>query len=145
LSDESFTASTPDNTVFVRVTVAGHTLGVQIEPGALRLSAHTLAERIMACNGRLLLAQDRTRRRRTASGVHRHRADRRRGAVPGRDNNRCLARNVDFLPVTETPIRPLIDDLNFIEDKKRWGYKFRFGVFKIDDHDLKLIRRAMTG
>jgi hypothetical protein len=31
------------------------------------------------------------------------------------------------------------------EDKQRWGYKFRFGVFKIDDHDLDLIRRAMTG
>jgi predicted RNA-binding protein len=54
-------------------------------------------------------------------------------------------RNVDFLPCTETPIRPLIDDLHFIEDKKRWGYKFRFGVFKIDDHDLDLIRRTMTG
>ncbi|MGE5694787.1 MAG: EVE domain-containing protein [Candidatus Sericytochromatia bacterium] len=54
-------------------------------------------------------------------------------------------RNVDFLPVNETPIRPLIDGLNFVEDKKRWGYRFRFGVFKIDDHDLELIRTAMTG
>jgi predicted RNA-binding protein len=54
-------------------------------------------------------------------------------------------RNVDFLPCKETAIRPLIDDLHFIEDKKRWGYKFRFGVFKIDDHDLDLIRRNMTG
>ena len=54
-------------------------------------------------------------------------------------------RNVDFLPANEIPIRPLIDELNFIEDKKRWGYKFRFGVFKIDDHDLDLIRKAMTG
>ncbi|HEY7052356.1 MAG TPA: EVE domain-containing protein [Mycobacterium sp.] len=54
-------------------------------------------------------------------------------------------RNVDFLPCIETPIRPLIDQLNFIDDKKRWGYKFRFGVFKIDDHDLELIRRTMTG
>lgn len=53
-------------------------------------------------------------------------------------------RNVDFLPANETPIRPLIDGLNFIEDKKRWGYKFRFGVFKIDDHDLEFIRTAMT-
>ncbi|MBV9515800.1 MAG: EVE domain-containing protein [Mycobacteriaceae bacterium] len=53
-------------------------------------------------------------------------------------------RNVDFLASGETPIRPLIDDLHFIEDKKRWGYKFRFGVFKIDDHDLDLIRSAMT-
>ncbi len=50
MSEGSFTASTPDNTVFVRVAVAGHTLGVQIEPGAMRLAAHTLAERIMACN-----------------------------------------------------------------------------------------------
>ncbi len=47
---ESFTAATPDNTVFVRVAVAGHTLGVQIEPEALSLPAHRLAERIMACN-----------------------------------------------------------------------------------------------
>ena len=54
-------------------------------------------------------------------------------------------RNVDFLKCKETPIRPLIDELDFIEDKKRWGYKFRFGVFKIDDHDLALIKRTMTG
>jgi EVE domain len=54
-------------------------------------------------------------------------------------------RNVDFLSCTEAPIRPLIDDLHFIEDKTRWGYKFRFGVFRIDDHDLDLIRRTMTG
>jgi len=50
LSDESFTASTPDNTVFVRVAVAGHTLGVQVEPEAMRLPAHAIAQRIMACN-----------------------------------------------------------------------------------------------
>lgn len=53
-------------------------------------------------------------------------------------------RNIDFLPCRETPIRPLIADLDFIEDKKRWGYRFRFGVFRIDDHDLELIRAAMT-
>jgi hypothetical protein len=34
-------------------------------------------------------------------------------------------RNVDFLQCTETPIRPLIEQLDFIEDKSRWGYKFR--------------------
>jgi EVE domain len=54
-------------------------------------------------------------------------------------------RNVDFLSANETPIRPLIDDLNFIEDPKRWGYKFRLGVFKIDEHDFDLIRTAMGG
>jgi hypothetical protein len=54
-------------------------------------------------------------------------------------------RNVHFVAGNETPIRPLIEDLHFIGDKKRWGYKFRFGVFKIDDHDLDLIRQAMAG
>jgi len=53
-------------------------------------------------------------------------------------------RNVDFLECAETPIRPLIEDLDFIEDKSRWVYKFRFGVFKINDHDLDVIRSAMT-
>ncbi|KUI26362.1 EVE domain-containing protein [Mycobacterium sp. IS-1742] len=53
-------------------------------------------------------------------------------------------RNVDFLDCVETPIRPLIDALDFVENKQRWGYKFRFGVFRIDDHDFETIRTAMT-
>ena len=53
-------------------------------------------------------------------------------------------RRVDFLPVRETPIRPLLDDLEFVEDKSRWGYKFRFGVFEISEHDLGVIRAAMS-
>ncbi|OBB74923.1 EVE domain-containing protein [Mycobacterium sp. 852014-52144_SCH5372336] len=54
-------------------------------------------------------------------------------------------RNVDFLDAHETPIRPLLEKLDFIEDTARWGYKFRFGVFKIGDDDLDVIRSAMTG
>lgn len=54
-------------------------------------------------------------------------------------------RRVDFLPCAETPIRPLLDDLDFVEDKARWGYRFRFGVFAIDEHDFEVIRSAMTG
>ncbi|OBI81128.1 EVE domain-containing protein [Mycobacterium sp. E740] len=53
-------------------------------------------------------------------------------------------RNVDFLDAVETPIRPLIEQLGFIENKARWGYKFRSGVFRIDDDDLEVIRSAMT-
>jgi hypothetical protein len=53
-------------------------------------------------------------------------------------------RNVDFLECAEAPIRPLLEQLDFIEDASRWGYKFRFGVFAIDDHDLDVIRAAMT-
>jgi hypothetical protein len=49
LSDQSYTASTPDGSVFVRVAVRGHILGVQLEPLASRRSGHELAEAIMAC------------------------------------------------------------------------------------------------
>ncbi|KAA0099825.1 EVE domain-containing protein [Mycolicibacterium sp. P1-18] len=53
-------------------------------------------------------------------------------------------RRVEFLPCTETPIRPLIEKLDFIEVKAQWGYRFRAGVFKIEEHDFELIRAAMT-
>src|SRR3954469_12306856 len=53
-------------------------------------------------------------------------------------------RRVEFLPCTETPIRPLIEKLDFIEGKAQWGYGFRAGVFKIEEHDFELIRAAMT-
>ncbi|WP_101950939.1 EVE domain-containing protein [Mycobacterium sp. 3519A] len=53
-------------------------------------------------------------------------------------------RTVDFLECTETPIRPLLEKLEFIEDKTRWGYKFRAGVFKISDQDFDVLRSAMT-
>ncbi|MEU0497126.1 EVE domain-containing protein [Mycobacterium sp. NPDC006124] len=54
-------------------------------------------------------------------------------------------RRVEFLPCVETPIRPLIDELAFIENKAQWGYRFRFGVFQICIDDFELIRAAMTG
>lgn len=53
-------------------------------------------------------------------------------------------RKMEFLPSTATPIRPLLDQLEFIVDPQRWGYKFRFGVFRIEEQDFLLIRSAMT-
>ncbi|WP_018602916.1 EVE domain-containing protein [Mycobacterium sp. 155] len=53
-------------------------------------------------------------------------------------------RAMDFLACNETPIRPLIENLDFVEDKKRWGYRFRLGVFEIDQHDFDVIRSAMS-
>lgn len=53
-------------------------------------------------------------------------------------------RNVDFLDCVEAPIRPMIDTLDFVENKQQWGYRFRFGLFRIDDHDFEVIRTAMT-
>ena len=53
-------------------------------------------------------------------------------------------RNVEFDESVEAQIRPLLDELGFIEDKKRWGYRFRFGLFQIDERDFDVIRAAMT-
>ncbi|WP_179466736.1 EVE domain-containing protein [Mycolicibacterium vinylchloridicum] len=53
-------------------------------------------------------------------------------------------RRMEFLPCTATPIRPLLDQLEFIVDPRHWGYKFRFGVFRIEERDFLLIRSAMT-
>lgn len=52
-------------------------------------------------------------------------------------------RNVRYLDAVETPIAPLLDAFEFVEDRSRWGYKFRFGLFSISDHDMALIAQAM--
>lgn len=49
IGDESFTAATDDGTVFVRVAVRGHVLGVQLESDVMRRPGHEIAERIIAC------------------------------------------------------------------------------------------------
>ena len=53
-------------------------------------------------------------------------------------------RNINYFKCQETPIAPLINQLNFIENKTSWGYKFRFGFFEIPEEDYKLIRSAMV-
>lgn len=53
-------------------------------------------------------------------------------------------RKASYQSVTETPIQPLLEELNFIKNKARWGYSFRFGCFQIPAADFALIRSAMT-
>lgn len=52
-------------------------------------------------------------------------------------------RDVAFVCANEASILPLLDALEFVEDRSRWGYKFRFGLFKVSDHDMALIAAAM--
>jgi predicted RNA-binding protein len=52
-------------------------------------------------------------------------------------------RNVEFVECQETPIKPLIEELGFIQDKTHWGYKFRFGLFEIPEADFRTIQRVM--
>lgn len=53
-------------------------------------------------------------------------------------------RNVVYYQCHEIPIAPLINSLDFIENKKAWGYRFRFGFFEIDEADFELIRSQMV-
>jgi hypothetical protein len=49
VDEQSFVASTTDQSVWVRVAVKGGILGVQLEPGVMHRPGHEIAERIMAC------------------------------------------------------------------------------------------------
>ncbi|MBN8535258.1 MAG: EVE domain-containing protein [Rhizobiales bacterium] len=52
-------------------------------------------------------------------------------------------RDVLWLPAHEAPIRPLLPDLHFATQGANWGYKLRFGLFELDEHDIQLIAAAM--
>lgn len=52
-------------------------------------------------------------------------------------------RNVKFLPSEAVSILPLIAELDFIPNKKSWGYPFRFGAFEIKKCDFDLISSHM--
>lgn len=51
--------------------------------------------------------------------------------------------NVCYVAAKEVSILPLLDQFEFVEDRKRWGYKFRFGLFKVSDADMRRIAQAM--
>ena len=52
-------------------------------------------------------------------------------------------RDIEFLQCKDTSILPLINDLQFIQNKKRWGYPFRFGLLEINKHDFEIISSQM--
>jgi hypothetical protein len=52
-------------------------------------------------------------------------------------------RDVAYVAANEAAIIPLLEQFEFVEDRMRWGYKFRFGLFDVSDHDMQLIARAM--
>jgi hypothetical protein len=65
-----------------------------------------------------------------------HRFDMGNGFVPYR-------RDVRFIAAEDAPIQPLIEDLSFIQNKKFWGYPFRFGLLEIPEGDFQQIAAAM--
>ena len=53
-------------------------------------------------------------------------------------------RDVAYIAAQEAPILPMLDEFEFVENRQRWGYKFRFGLFDVSDHDMRLIATAMA-
>lgn len=52
-------------------------------------------------------------------------------------------RRMSFFDVEEAPIQPLIQNLGFIADKKKWGFPFKRGLFEVEEKDFKRIAEAM--
>lgn len=52
-------------------------------------------------------------------------------------------RDVLWAPSQQAAILPLLHKLAFSAGVKNWGYQFRFGLFAISEHDMRLIATAM--
>ncbi len=52
-------------------------------------------------------------------------------------------RKVRYAETEAAEIRPLLDDLEFIPDKSRWGLPFRRGLFEVSERDFRAIAKAM--
>jgi hypothetical protein len=44
----------------------------------------------------------------------------------------------------EAPVKPLLESLDFIRDKKQWGVYFRRGFFEIGEADFRKIESAIV-
>ena len=52
-------------------------------------------------------------------------------------------REIAFQPVRPVSIKPILAELTFIKDPKRWGYPFRQGFFEISKLDFTLLAGKM--
>ena len=60
-----------------------------------------------------------------------------------KENFKPYRRNVDFKKVKETAIRPLLEQLTFIKNKKSWGFYLISGFREISKEDFHIIKSAM--
>lgn len=56
---------------------------------------------------------------------------------------RPFRRNADFEKTNDTSIIPIIEKLEFIQNKDKWGMYFRFGFFEINKNDFETISNQM--
>ncbi len=58
-------------------------------------------------------------------------------------NFKPYRRKAAYRKIKEVGIRPLINRLDFIKSKEKWGYIFKTGFFEITKHDFDLIESHM--
>lgn len=51
--------------------------------------------------------------------------------------------DINFLESNDISIIPLINELEFIPNKQKWGYPFRWGILQINEQDFQLISNLM--
>ncbi len=54
-------------------------------------------------------------------------------------------RRADYVAVDPAPVRPLLEKLGFVRDKRNWGLAFRRGLFAVPVEDFAVIEAALTG
>jgi len=54
-------------------------------------------------------------------------------------------RNVRYSKAKHLDIKPIVDKLPFIKNKKSWGYVFRYGFLEIDQKSFEIIAQGMLG
>ena len=55
----------------------------------------------------------------------------------------AFRRDVVWSEAIEAPVRALLGCLSFARDNPNWGYQLRFGLFRIEDEDMRIIASAM--
>lgn len=61
------------------------------------------------------------------------------------DDFKPFRRNIKYLKAKHVDIRPLVESLPFIKNKKSWGYIFRYGFLEIDQESFNIIATHMLG
>lgn len=54
-------------------------------------------------------------------------------------------RNVTYFNAIDLDIKPLVEVLPFIKNKRSWGYVFRYGFLEIDQESFEIIASGMLG
>lgn len=61
------------------------------------------------------------------------------------DGFKPFRRNINYFEAKHVDIKPLVTLLDFIKNKKSWGYIFRYGFLEINQESFEIIANGMLG